>query len=102
MEKSQNGRLEFSSGGDQLTLWRDIRPSLHCDTLELRFEWLDWLAPYATELNAERYLNILREVALKGNSAQRQRSVFTRTSDAGAEINHNVLEFRNGHPNWLA
>lgn len=93
--------------------WRTLRYGLDADivftatgkTKSLRsdiLEWLDRLAPYAAELNAERYLNVLREVALKGNSAQRQRSVFTRTNDVGAVINHNVLEFRNGHPNWLA
>lgn len=36
---------------------------------------------------------------LKSEAAKR--SVFYKTNNVGAVIGHNVLEFRNGHPNWL-
>jgi carboxylate-amine ligase len=92
--------------------WRTLRHGLDADiiytgtgkTKSLRkdiLEWIDRLAPYAKLMRYERYLEIIREVCLKGNSAQRQRTVFSKTNDVGAVISHNVLEFRNGHPNWL-
>jgi carboxylate-amine ligase len=93
--------------------WRTLRFGLDAEiiftatgkTKSLRkdiLEWLDRVAPYVTLMKYERYANIIREVCLKGNSAQRQRAVFSKTNDVGAVIGHNVLEFRNGHPNWLA
>ncbi|HTF20250.1 MAG TPA: YbdK family carboxylate-amine ligase [Chryseolinea sp.] len=93
--------------------WRTLRYGLDAEivytatgrTKSLRrdiLDWLDRLAPYAKDMHYERYVDIIREVSLKGNSAQRQRAVFSKTNDVGAVIGHNVLEFRNGHPNWLA
>lgn len=93
--------------------WRTLRYGLDAEiiytstggTRSLRkdiLDWLDRLEPYANDLDYGRYVSVLREVALKGNSAQRQRRVFSKTNDVGAVINHNVLELRNGHPNWLS
>jgi len=92
--------------------WRTLRYGLDAEiiytgtgkTKSLRtdiLEWIDRVAPYAKLMSYERYIEIIRDVCLKGNSAQRQRTVFSKTNDVGAVISHNVLEFRNGHPNWL-
>jgi len=93
--------------------WRTLRYGLDAEiiyadtgkTKSLRtdiLEWLDRLGPYASELKYETYVEGIRAVCMKGNSAQRQRAVFSKTNDVAAVVAHNVLELRNGHPNWLA
>lgn len=93
--------------------WRTIRYGLDAEivttstgrTKSLRKDILDWLeklSPYAAKLNYDRYVNIIRDVCFKGNSSQRQREVFSKTNDVGQVVAHNVLEFRNGHPDWLS
>lgn len=93
--------------------WRTLRFGLDAEivntvtgkTKSLRkdiLEWLDRLMPYVESMNYGRYVETVRDICLKGNSAQRQQMVFSKTNDVGAVIAHNVLEFKNGHPNWLA
>ncbi|MGC3946319.1 MAG: glutamate-cysteine ligase family protein [Chryseolinea sp.] len=93
--------------------WRTLRYGLDAEivitstgkTKSLRkdiLEWLDRLSPYVTKAKYERFVDTIREVCFKGNSAQRQRAVFSKTNDVGQVIAHNVLEFRNGHPDWLS
>ena len=92
--------------------WRTLRHGLDAEiiytatgkTKSLRkdiLDWLDRLEPYAKALGYSRYVGVLRDVSFRGNSAQRQRQVFSKTNDVGAVISHNVLELGNGHPNWL-
>jgi gamma-glutamyl:cysteine ligase YbdK (ATP-grasp superfamily) len=51
-------------------------------------------------MHYEQFMRVLRDVVNRGNSAQRQRKVFSSTNDVGAVISHNVQELRSGHPNW--
>ena len=92
--------------------WRTLRFGLDAQivytttgkTKSLRTDILDWikkLEPYARELRYEDQLLMVRELAMKGNSSQRQRSVFQKTNDVSAVLKHNADEFRNGHPDWL-
>jgi carboxylate-amine ligase len=91
--------------------WRALRYGLDAEiihtatgrTKSLRediLEWLDRLEPHAKEMHYEYYMGVLRDVVNRGNSAQRQREVFSSTNDVGAVISHNVQELRSGHPNW--
>ncbi len=93
--------------------WRTLRYGLDADivitktgkTKSLRKDILDWtdlLATYATQLNYKDQISMIREIVLKGNSSQRQQRVFRNTNDLDAIIRHNVREFENGHPDWLA
>ncbi|MEJ1238623.1 YbdK family carboxylate-amine ligase [Chryseolinea sp. T2] len=93
--------------------WRTLRYGLDAEivvtstgrTRSLRkdvLDWLDRLSPYIAALNYGRFADILRDICFKGNSAQRQRKIFEKTNDVGQVIAHNVLEYRNGHPDWLS
>jgi carboxylate-amine ligase len=92
--------------------WRTLRFGLDADivytatgkTKSLRkdiLEWLDRLDPYAKDMGYGRYMDVIRDIAIRGNSAQRQRAIFAKTNDVGAVVSHNVREFDNGHPDWL-
>lgn len=92
--------------------WRTLRFGLDAEIVSTRtgktkslrkniLEWIKKLEPYAKELNYSDQMAFVREIALRGNSSHRQRMVFKKTNDVGAVVQHNVTEFRNGHPNWL-
>jgi len=92
--------------------WRTLRFGLEADivitrtgkTKSLRkdiFDWLKKLEPYAKQLHYEEQVSAIREIAQRGNSAQRQYQVFTETNDLEAVVKHNVAEFESGRPNWI-
>ena len=91
--------------------WRAIRYGLdaeivvsrHGRTKSLRRDindWINTLAPYAQQLKYGEFLSRVKEMVLKGNSAERQRVVFQNTNDLDAVIRHNVNEFERREPNW--
>lgn len=91
--------------------WRAIRYGLgaeivvsrHGKTKSLRKDILDWikiLRPYAEQLKNVEFLSRVKEIVLKGNSADRQHMVFQNTNDLDAVVRHNVNEFEKREPNW--
>ncbi len=93
--------------------WRTLRFGLDADivitrtgkTKSLRndiFDWLKKLEPYAKELHYGDQLAVVREIAQRGNSAQRQYQVFTETNDLEAVVKHCVAEFESGRPHWIS
>lgn len=93
--------------------WRTMRDGLNAEvivtrtgkTRSLRKNMLDWiekLEPYAVALGYQSYLATTKELAIRGNSSQRQHRVFQKTNDLQAVVEHNVREFQNGHPDWLS
>jgi carboxylate-amine ligase len=62
--------------------------------------WLEKLDPYFVKLGYEKYATCLKEIVLRGNSAERQRKVMTETDDIYEVIKHNIAEFDRGQPIW--
>ncbi|MEO5979490.1 MAG: YbdK family carboxylate-amine ligase [Chryseolinea sp.] len=92
--------------------WRTMRDGLDAEvivtrtgtTKSLRKDTLDWikkLEPFASALGYQSYLSTTKELAMRGNSSQRQHKIFQKTNDLQAVVEHNVREFQNGHPDWL-
>lgn len=91
--------------------WRAIRYGLKAElishrTLTLRSmadsisQWLDRLEPYAERLGYTSYLDNIRVLLMKGNSATRQRKVMATTGDLMEVIKHNLEEFERKEPKW--
>lgn len=91
--------------------WRAIRYGLKGEMIiasnkktitvedDIRF-WLDRLAPYVKTLGYEAHVATLHNILQKGNSSQRQLTVFNQTNDLHEVIKHNVAEFEKGEPIW--
>jgi glutamate---cysteine ligase / carboxylate-amine ligase len=62
--------------------------------------WLDKLYPLAEQNNYVHHINLLREITVKGNSAERQLAVFARTNKLHDVTTHNAMEFELNAPLW--
>lgn len=89
--------------------WRAMRYGLDAmvvtsangERRSIREEILDWvnkLAPYAEKLNYQHYLENLRNIVIKGNSADRQRKIFEKTNSIQKVVEFNIAEFENEKP----
>jgi carboxylate-amine ligase len=63
-------------------------------------EWLVKIAPYSKSLGYDKYVHLLREIMVKGNSTTRQRVVFAATGSLEEVVKHNTLEFIQRSPIW--
>lgn len=63
-------------------------------------EWLDKTSSYATSLGYDHYVEIIREILVKGNSSERQRAVFAKTKSLEKVVIHNMNEFLQRNPIW--
>jgi carboxylate-amine ligase len=92
--------------------WRSIRYGLHAQIVVARNgktqllykdiqEWLKVIEPYSKSLRYGEFLNVVREISEKGNSAERQYKVFEATGNLREVIRHNVREFESGDPIWI-
>lgn len=63
--------------------------------------WLEQVQPYAEKLGYENYMQTIKQILTKGNSAQRQRDVFKNTGSLEKVVAHNVAEFEQGKPQWM-
>ena len=91
--------------------WRALRYGLHAQIVAARNgktkplykdlqEWLKIIEPYVQELKYSSYLNVVKEIIEKGNSAERQYKIFESANDLKEVIRHNVREFESGEPRW--
>lgn len=71
----------------------DIK-SLKADILE----WTEKLRPYSDKLGYNKYLQKLINICEKGNSSNRQRSIFEKTGSLKEVAEFNVKEFQNQSP----
>jgi carboxylate-amine ligase len=62
--------------------------------------WLDKLQPLAEKNSYVQHLALLREIAVKGNSSERQLAIFARTNNLHDVTLHNVKEFDLNTPVW--
>jgi len=65
---------------------------------EIMDEWMKNIEVYAKQLGYEKYMQVLRDILTKGNSAARQRKVFDNTRSLEAVVKYNVEEWENGAP----
>lgn len=63
--------------------------------------WMETLKPYVAKYNYQEFFVTLEAILKKGNSAERQLSVFHTTNDLHAVTQHNVKEFELGTPIWI-
>lgn len=74
------------------------------DTRGMKEEILNWinrLEPYMTRNRYGPHMKVLRDMVLRGNSAQRQRRVLAATNgDMAALSDFNRREWQNGAPLW--
>lgn len=91
--------------------WRAIRYGLDASVIVTRTgktrvlrtdiaQWLDTLSPYIEKLAYQPFIQVINEILTNGNSAQRQRNVFSATHDLSAVAAHNAKEFTVGEPLW--
>jgi len=89
--------------------WRAMRRGLDAsfvlntggETRPLRDElnhWLEQLQPYCARFGYGEYFNQLRWTIANGNSADRQRAVYTATGSMEAVVAHNIAEFHAQRP----
>lgn len=91
--------------------WRAIRYGTEAelidpDTLltepvaEILYAWMHRLAPYINTLRYEKYADTIISILQHGNSARRQRNIFTQTRSLDDVVAHNVREWELGYPLW--
>jgi carboxylate-amine ligase len=84
--------------------WRAIRFGLHAQIIAKRYKklvglqddinyWLERVKPYSTHLHYEEFLSTIAKIINKGNSSQRQQSVFAETNDLHEVTRLNFTEF---------
>jgi carboxylate-amine ligase len=92
--------------------WRAIRYGLQASIIVTREghtklladdlnEWIEKLAPQIKRLGYEAYFETIRQIILKGNSAERQRKIFEQTNELNEVVKFNNKEFEKGVPIWL-
>lgn len=62
--------------------------------------WLKKLDPYFSQLHYHSLVQVITDILEKGNSATRQRNVFSKSNDLLDVTRHNALEFAQGEPRW--
>lgn len=91
--------------------WRAIRHGLNADLVinidgQMRpisediLLWLEKLAPYEKKLGYKKYINNLKEIISKGNSATRQRKIFENSKSMQDVVKFNLREFEERKPVW--
>jgi glutamate---cysteine ligase / carboxylate-amine ligase len=91
--------------------WRALRYGLnaeivvsrHGKTRLLKREFADWLKrldPYIKRLKYSAYIDVVKKTLERGNSSDRQFSVYRETNDLLEVVKHNVKEFETGYPHW--
>lgn len=88
MRHGVRAELVVTGNGDTKNLVRDIN------------DWLVKLQPYITELQYEPYMVTLRQILMRGNSAERQRQIYSATHDFKEVVAFNMREFAAGAPLW--
>jgi len=89
--------------------WRAMRHGLEADIVldesgrnrPIRDDityWLGILEPYADAHGCGKYLSVLEEMVKRGNSSQRQKTVFEETDSLNDVIKHNIREFQKRKP----
>lgn len=62
--------------------------------------WLDKLKAYSSEYGYDDYFRVLKDILVKGNSAERQLRIYTNTLNLHEVTKHNVREFEMNDPQW--
>lgn len=89
--------------------WRAMRHGLNADivttssgeTKSIKVDIIDWLGklePYAEKLKYGDYIQNLKDIIQHGNSADRQRRVFSNTNSLQEVVKFNIAEFENLKP----
>ncbi|HCR85833.1 MAG TPA: carboxylate--amine ligase, partial [Alphaproteobacteria bacterium] len=86
MRHGLNAEIVTTSSGETKSIKTDI------------LDWLNKLEPYSKKLHYNGYVDQLREVIEKGNSADRQRKVYEKTSSLKEVVKSNIAEFENLKP----
>ncbi|HVY12574.1 MAG TPA: YbdK family carboxylate-amine ligase [Alphaproteobacteria bacterium] len=63
-------------------------------------DWLRKIEPYTARLGYHGYVQTLRQIMERGNSAMRQRAIYAKTGDLNEVVKFNMREFKNGAPLW--
>lgn len=107
LERVPNSPLWFARENK----WRAIRHGLDADLVvnldgETKaitkdiLEWFDRLLPYEEKLGYKKYIDDLREIITKGNSASRQRKIYAKNNSLKDVANFNIKEFLSRKPIW--
>jgi carboxylate-amine ligase len=91
--------------------WRAIRHGLNADLIidlegktrpisEDILQWFEKLAPYEEKLGYKKYIDLLREIIIKGNSSERQKKVYAKTDSLKEVVKFNIEEFQKREPIW--
>jgi len=62
--------------------------------------WVNRLEPYANQMGYQPFMECIKNILDKGNSAARQRKVMKYFNDIKRVVESNVLEFESGVPRW--
>ncbi len=91
--------------------WRAIRYGLNADIVtnfdgdsrpisEDILQWLDKFAVYEKRLGYQKHVKTLKEIIEKGNSSNRQRKIYDKTSSLDDVVKFNIEEFEQRKPIW--
>ena len=86
MRHGLNAEIIVSPNGDIRLLKNDIK------------EWVLKLKPYAEKLGYEKYMETILQICEKGNSADRQRKIYSQSQSLEDVVRHNTKEFETGSP----
>lgn len=91
--------------------WKAIRHGLNADFIlensktilpirEKILWWIEKTQPIIDKLNYHEEIKTILDIIQKGNSSERQRSIYSNTNSFDAVIKHNIEEYNNRKPIW--
>ncbi len=64
------------------------------------YQIIDEMEPFVSQFGYQKYMQCLKDILEKGNSAVRQRNVMGKNGNIDEVILHNIKEFELGRPIW--